>query len=215
MHDPNSHLAIVRALMAVIDASDPFTRGHSFRISKYVLRMARHLKVPESKWEVIEYAALLHDIGRTAIKHDVLMRPGKLDVRERAMLHAHATIGNEILRSIPGFEEVAEIVYAHHEQPDGMGYPNGLRGDKIPTGSRLIMVAAAYDAMTEDRPYRKGLLPDAALAELERHAGTQFFPEAVAAFTDLHRSGTLFEEFGSEELEIYANPRNLTTRKAA
>lgn len=209
MDAPGSNLIIVRALMLVIDACDPFTRNRSFRISKYVKRMARHLGVPEAEWEQIEFGALLHDIGRTAILHDVLLRPGKLDPRERAVLHTHPTIGYEIVRDLPSLERAAEIVYAHHERPDGNGYPRGLRGEQIPMGARLVMVAAAFDAMTEDRPYRKGLGVEEAYAELRRHAGTQFFSEVVTAFIELHQTGALFSEFTAEEIEIYATPRSL------
>jgi putative nucleotidyltransferase with HDIG domain len=209
MYAPSSNLVIARALMSVVDACDPFTRGHSFRISKFVLRLARHLDIPVQDWEQIEFGALLHDIGRTAILHDVLLQPGKLEHRERAVLHTHPTIGYEIVRDLPGMQQAAEIVYAHHEQPDGNGYPRGLRGEQIPMGSRLIMVAAAFDAMTEDRPYRKGLGVEEAYAELRRHSGAQFFPDVVDAFIELHQTGALFSEFTSEEIEIYAKPRSL------
>jgi len=203
MNEPNSNLSIVRALMSVIDACDPFTRGRSFRISKYVLHLARHLGVPQEKWEQIEFGALLHDIGRTAILHEVLLRPGSLDGRERAMIQTHPTIGYEIVRDLPGLEQAAEIVYAHHERVDAGGYPRGLRGEEIPIGARLIMVAAAFDAMTEDRPYRKGFSAEQAYEELRRHSGTQFFPEVVDAFIELHQTGALFSGLSHDELEIY------------
>jgi putative nucleotidyltransferase with HDIG domain len=209
MDAPGSNLVIVRALMSVIDACDPFTRGHSFRISKYVMRMARELGVPEAEWEQIEFGALLHDIGRTAILHDVLLRPGKLELRERAVLRTHPTIGFEIVRDLPALDRAAEIVYAHHERPDGTGYPRGLRGEQIPMGARLIMVASAFDAMTEDRPYRKGLSVEEAYAELRRHSGTQFFPDVVDVFVELHQTGALYSGFTQEEIEIYAKPRPL------
>src|SRR5206468_2063398 len=121
------------------------------------LCVAGHLGVLDEQLEQLEYGALLHDIGRTAILHDVLLRPRALDSKEQAMQRTHPTIGYEIVKGVPFLEEAAEIVYAHHEQPDGRGYPRGLTAEQIPLGAQIIMVAAAYDAMTEDRPYRKGL----------------------------------------------------------
>jgi HD-GYP domain-containing protein (c-di-GMP phosphodiesterase class II) len=141
----------------------------------------------------IEYAALLHDIGRTAIHLDIFTRPGTLSGEEREVLHTHPTIGRDIINRIPGLETAAAIVHAHHEQPDGRGYPQGLKGNSIPVGSRIIMVAAAFDAMTRERPYRRGLTPEAAYEELRRHVGTQFFGDVVEAYITLHTSGALAE----------------------
>jgi len=189
-----SRLATVRVLMAVIDAFDPFTRGHSFRVSKYAVRVGRHLGVPAAQLEEIEYGALLHDIGRTAIHLDVLTSPRPLDAHERSVLQTHPTVGYEIVRTLPFMQEAAEIVYTHHEQPDGRGYPRGLKGAQIPVGARIIMVAAAFDAMTRERPYRRGLTPAAGYEELRRHSGTQFFGDVVEAFIALHESGELDQE---------------------
>jgi HD-GYP domain-containing protein (c-di-GMP phosphodiesterase class II) len=190
----DSRLDTVRLLMSAIDAFDPFTRGLSNRIANTAVRIARHLGIPEAEIEEIEYAALLHDIGRTAIQLDFVTKPGSLEAHERAVLHTHPTVGYDLIRTLPGLEGAAEIVYAHHEQPDGRGYPRGLEGDEIPVGSRVIMVAAAFDAMTRERPYRRGLTASAAYEELRRHSGTQFFPEVVEAFISLHRSGDLLQD---------------------
>ena len=97
----------------------------------------------------------------------------------------------------------------HHERPDGKGYPHGLTGDAIPLGSRIVMVCAAYDAMIEDRPYRRGMSPRAACAELQRNAGTQFFPEVVEAFVRLHESGRLWDEFTPEEMDLFVRRDDL------
>ena len=189
-----ARLATVRALMSVIDAFDTFSRGHSFRVSKFVVCIGRHLGVPAAELEKLEYAALLHDIGRTAIHLDVLARPRPLDARERSQMQTHPTVGYELVKDMPGMLDVAEIVYAHHEQPDGRGYPRGLKGNQIPLGARIIMVAAAYDAMTCERPYRRGLSQEAACSELRKHSGTQFFPDIVEAFIALLESGELDQE---------------------
>ena len=188
---PDPQIETVRLLMSAIDAFDPFTRGHSARIARACVMVARHLGLEDEEIVQIEYASLLHDIGRTAIHLDILTRSGTLSGEERQVLQTHPIIGSEIVGRIPGLEQAAEIVYSHHEQPDGQGYPRGLSGDAIPIGSRIIMVAAAFDAMTRERPYRRGLTAGAAYEELRRHAGTQFFAEAVEAYVVLHASGAL------------------------
>ena len=196
-------LLTVRALMSVVDASDAFSRGRSLRVSRYSVRTARELGVTEGDLVNVELGSLLHDLGRTALLNDVTLRPRPLDRSERAIVQTHPTIGWEMLKDIPGLEEVAEIVWTHHERPDGQGYPRALPADRIPIGARVVMVAAAYDAMTEDRPYRRGLPPRAACEELRRHAGTQFFPDVVNAFVNLHDTGRLWEDFTREEMELY------------
>ncbi len=208
MSDRQSLLLTVRTLTRVLDAADPFTRGRSLRVAAYALRVARELGANPTELEDIELGALLHDLGRTAALSDVVTAPRALDAGERALVNTHPQLGWEMLHAIPGMERAAEIVLAHHERPDGRGYPRALTGDAIPLGSRLIMVAAAYDAMTEDRPYRRGLAPAMACEELRRHSGTQFFPEVVDAFVALHDNGRLWDDFPAEE-------RPETTRDSA
>lgn len=193
----------VRVLTHVIDAADPHSRGRSLRISRYALRVARELGVPESEHPSIELGALLHDLGRYAILNDVVQTPRPLDAGERAMVQTHPTIGWEMLHGIPGLEAAAEIVYTHHERPDGKGYPRQLSGESVPVGARIVMVCAAYDAMVEERPYRRGLTAAAACEELRRNSGTQFFPEVVETFLGLHDTGRLWEGFTREEMELY------------
>ena len=194
------HMETVRTLMMAVDAVDPYTRGHSYRISKMCAQVARQLRLPAKEIEEIEYAALLHDIGRTALRREILLKPGKLDATEQAELRAHPRIAYEMLRNLKPFSEAAEIVYAHHEQPDGHGYPRGLTGLRIPMGSRIIMTISAFDALTSDRPYRRGLAPEKAFDELLTHSGTQFFPEVVEVLIDLYASGALFDSFKEDEL---------------
>lgn len=202
-------LQTVRALTTVIDAADPFTRGRSLRVSRYAVRIARELGVPDNELIDIEFGALLHDLGRNAILHDVMQSPRPLDAGERAVVQTHPTIGRDMLKAIPGLEAAADIVWTHHERPDGAGYPRGLAADQIPIGARVIMVCAAYDAMTEDRPYRRGLPSRAACEELRRCAGQQFFPDVVNAFVRLHDSGRLWEAFTRDELEIWVRRGDL------
>jgi HD-GYP domain-containing protein (c-di-GMP phosphodiesterase class II) len=205
MDSPQSLLMTVRALMNVMDAADPAVRGRSLRVSRYAVRVAREMGLADAALADIELGALLHELGRYAIVNDVTARPRPLDAGERAIVQAHPGIGWEMLRGIPGLEAAAEIVRTHHERPDGAGYPRGLAADQIPVGARIVLVCSAYDAMTADRPYRRGLSPHAACAELRKHAGTQFFPEVVEAFVQLHEDGRLWEQFSREEMDLYVS----------
>lgn len=213
MHSIQPLLLTVRALTQVMDAADPYTRGRSLRIARFAVRVARELGQPAGQLHEIELGGLLHDLGRNAILNDVVQTPRALDTSERTVVQTHPTIGWQMLKDIPGLEAVADIVYAHHEQPDGKGYPRQLSADQVPLGARIVMVCAAYDAMTEERPYRHGLPPAAACQELSRHSGSQFFPEVVDAFVRLHDAGRLWDEFTSEELAQHVH--RLEPRRAA
>ena len=190
-------LQTVRVLTEVIDAADPHSRGRSERLARWTLAVARDLGVPASEWPTIELGALLHDLGRYALLNDVVQTPRALEPGERALVQTHPTVGHDLLKGIPGMAAAAELVLAHHERPDGKGYPRGLTGDAIPMGARLIMVCAAYDAMTEERPYRHGLPSQTACAELRRHAGTQFFAVVVESFVRLQSAGALGDAPGT------------------
>ena len=161
--------------------------------------------LPDPELEELEYAALLHDIGRTAIKRDILTKPGKLSEAEQSVLRTHPRVGYDLLAKLRFYPGAAEIVYSHHERPDGKGYPRALTERQIPVGSRIIMAVAAFDAMTSDRPYRSGLAPAAALEELLNHTGTQFFPDVVESLNYLYTNDMLFEDFDEEALARYAS----------
>jgi HD-GYP domain-containing protein (c-di-GMP phosphodiesterase class II) len=193
----------VRTLSSVIDACDPFTQGRSYRISRFCVRVGEHLGISGQELEDLEYAALLHEIGRTAAHHGLILKSGRLSDTEMASLRTHPEISYQVLKDTPSLAGAAEIIRAHHEQPDGKGYPHELSGEDIPLGSRIIMVAAAFDAMTTDRPYRRGLSSEEAYEELRACSGTMFFPDVVQAFTELHRSRAIFDGFDAEELEMY------------
>ncbi len=184
-------LQTVRVLTDVIDAADPYSQGRSARMARWSLAVAHALHVPASEWPTIELGARLHDLGRHALLNDVVRTPGALAPNERALVQTHPGVGADLLHGIAGLEGAAAIVHAHHERPDGRGYPRGLVGEAIPLGARIVMVCAAYDAMIEERPYRRGLTREAAAAELQRHRGTQFFPEVVDAFLALLAAGAL------------------------
>src|SRR6185436_5513003 len=193
----------VRSLMAIADAADPYTRGHSYRISKMSVKVAQRMGFTELRLRELEYAALLHDVGRSAIQRELWGKSGLLSPEEQGAVRHHPRIGADWIRRSGFFTGAADIVLCHHEQPDGKGYPRGLKRDEIPPGSRIIMVVAAFDAMTSDRPYRKGLSPEEAFEELLAHSGSQFFSDIVEVLIELYSQGVLFDEFEDQELEHY------------
>jgi putative nucleotidyltransferase with HDIG domain len=174
----------LEALVLALDARDRETRGHSLRVTKYTMAIARQLGVEEGtqEWIDIQRGALLHDIGKIGVPDYILHKPGPLTPEEWEDMKRHPAIGHEMLRDISFLSGAAAIVAAHHERFDGKGYPHGLTGDEIPLGARIFVVADAFDAMTSDRPYRKALPPEVAREEIIRHSGTQFDPLVVQAF---------------------------------
>lgn len=184
-------VSFVRALSVVLDAVDPYTHEHSVRVAEYSVRVARRLGLPEDEVETIHYAALCHDIGKIAQRPEVIRKPNALDPDERRLMMRHPEAGARIVGQIRALRTAAAMVRTHHWRPDGRGYPSGLVDSDVPLGARIIHVCDAFDAMTSDRPYRKGLPVERALAELRRHAGSQFEPRAVAALAELHDVGSL------------------------
>jgi response regulator RpfG family c-di-GMP phosphodiesterase len=172
----------IQGLARALEASDPYTRGHSDRVAVYSRLIATGLDLPEREVEIITNAALLHDLGKIGIRNEKLNKPGKLTAEEYQMFKMHPVLGRDILEPIRFLVELVPCVYHHHEQWDGSGYPDGIRGPDIPIGARLISVADAYDAMTSDRAYRRALPHDIALAELRRCAGSQFDAVLVGVF---------------------------------
>ncbi len=184
-------LEFVRALSEVLEEVDPYTRQHSVRVAEYSKILARALGMSERAVLDLEYGALLHDLGKVGRQYQyILTKAGRLSLEEQATMRAHPAEGAEIVAKIRALRGASAIVRNHHERPDGLGYPAGLRGDDIPLGSRIVMVADAYDAMTSDRPYRRAMEPSRAVAELAKHAGTQFDARVVAALERLVAAGT-------------------------
>lgn len=171
----------ITALAAATDAKDPYTRGHSQRVMEYSLKAGATLSLSHDEMETLEYAGILHDIGKIAIDSSILRKTGPLSNAEWELMHAHPAIGADLLKEIPFLEKAAELVLNHHEKYDGKGYPGGLKGEEIPLGARLIAAADAFDTMTTDRAYRSALSIDMAVKELNNCSGTQFCPVAVKA----------------------------------
>lgn len=177
-----SFLNSITSLVFALEARDKYTSGHSQRVSKMALGISQGLGMPPDQNRKIRLAGLLHDIGKIGIKESVLTKPGRLTDEEYSHISAHSVIGERILRPVVDDEEILKIVRHHHERYDGKGYPDGLSGQQIPLGARILSVADTYDAMTSDRPYRKALTPRTAFVELERQINTQFDPGIVEAF---------------------------------
>jgi diguanylate cyclase (GGDEF)-like protein/putative nucleotidyltransferase with HDIG domain len=169
------------SLAKAVDARDTYTGSHSTRVAELGAWIAAHLGLDVEHVELTRLAGSLHDLGKLAVPEEILRKPGPLTPPERMVLERHSQIGFRMLESL-GVDPVAEWVLHHHERWDGMGYPDGLAGEEIPLGARIIFVADAYDAMTSDRAYRGRLTPSEAVAELQRCAGTQFDPEIVEVF---------------------------------
>jgi putative nucleotidyltransferase with HDIG domain len=177
----SAYLGTIRALALALDARDPYTAGHSERVSAVSLAIGRCLSLDESQLEVLRLGALLHDIGKIGISDHVLMKPGPLTPEEYEIIKQHPGVGARILRSVPFLEPHIPIVELHHERPDGRGYPHGLHGDEIPLVASIVHVADAFDAMTSARAYRPARATSEGLRELWRCAGAQFDAQVVQA----------------------------------
>ena len=175
------HLQAVLVLAETLDLRDPATHAHSQTVAGLAERMALGLGLAPDRVLRIRLAGLLHDIDKIGVADSILRKPAALDPLEWEEMRQHPELGARIVRGA-GLEDVAEWVLAHHERPDGRGYPYGLRGDQIPLEARILAIADAFEAMTADRPYRTGMPADQARAELERCAGSQFDPALVATF---------------------------------
>lgn len=178
----------IKALAASIDAKDHYTRGHSERVTEYALLGATSLQMSPEELEILEYAGILHDIGKIGIPDGILSKPGSLTPAEWDTIRQHPLIGANIVKDIPFLEESIKFILYHHERYDGAGYPDGLKGNDIPFGARLLAVADAFDSMTSSRAYRDAMRLEDALKELQMGIGTQFCPVAVEAFVSGYNS---------------------------
>jgi putative nucleotidyltransferase with HDIG domain len=176
-----TYLGAVRALAAALDARDPYTAGHSERVSTFAVAIGEELGLDDEGLETLRLGALLHDVGKIGVPDEVLRKQGALTPAEFEAIKIHPSAGARILRSIPFLAPHIPIVELHHERPDGQGYPYGLVGAAIPLAARIVHVADAFDAMTSARAYRAARLPVEAIAELRRGAGTDFDGPSVEA----------------------------------
>ena len=177
-----AHLDSVKVLAEAIDAKDPYTRGHSDRVTRMSLKIAFQLGFTEDRLESLEYGALLHDIGKIGIKDEVLQKPAVLNSEEYQYIQEHPLIGVKIVEGLDFFKDKIPMIRHHHEHFDGCGYPDGLVGEAIPLEARIIAVPDAFDAMTSARPHRGMMHLQDVLMELEKCKGTQFDPRVLEIF---------------------------------
>ncbi len=183
-------LQMVEALANTIDAKDSYTNGHSTRVAQYSVMLAKKMGYEGEKLEQLQYAAMLHDIGKIGVPREIINKPSKLTDEEYAIIKTHPAIGENILKEITEIPDIAIGARWHHERFDGRGYPDGLAGIKIPELARIIGVADAYDAMTSKRSYRDVLPQEVVLGELEKGKSTQFDPEIASLMMELIREDT-------------------------
>ncbi|MBL1085463.1 HD-GYP domain-containing protein [Streptomyces actinomycinicus] len=185
-----AHQATIRALVQAVDIKDGYTRGHSERVGQASVLIARELGMDDDRVEVLRFAGILHDVGKLGVPTRLLRKDGPLTPEERRIIELHPEYGHEMVRGISFLGEARAAILHHHERLDGSGYPYGLAGDRIPECARIVAVADAFDAMTSTRTYSRARPVEAAVAELERCAGTQFDPRMVGALVRaLHRCG--------------------------
>lgn len=187
--DANIISQTMKTFAEMIDAKDPYTRGHSVRVAYYAREIGRRLRMNEEECIQLGYIALMHDCGKVGVPDHVLTKPGKLDPEERKMIEEHTVIGGKMLSSYTAIEGIKDGALYHHERFDGNGYPQGIKGKKIPLLGRIIGVADAYDAMNSDRCYRSHLSKEEILDELHKHTGTQFDPDIVKHMIDMIQDG--------------------------
>jgi len=184
-------IGTVKSLAAAIDGKDPYTRGHSERVSRFSVAIAQRLGLTDEEVEKIRISALLHDVGKIGIDDKILKKPSALTDEEFEVMKKHPQKGYKIMSQIPAMKEFLAGMYMHHEMVDGKGYPQGLKGDEIPLMGKIVAVADTFDAMTTDRPYQKAMKFEDAVARIESFVNTRYDADVVGAFTAACREGQI------------------------
>jgi HD-GYP domain-containing protein (c-di-GMP phosphodiesterase class II) len=184
-------IGTVKGLAAAIDGKDPYTRGHSERVSRFSVAIAQRLGLDDDECEKIRISALLHDVGKIGIDDNILKKPSALTDDEFEVMKKHPQKGYKIMSQIPAMKEFLAGMYMHHEMVNGQGYPQGLKGEEIPLMGKIVAVADTFDAMTTDRPYQKAMNFDDAVARIESFVDTRYDAQVVAAFTAACREGQI------------------------
>ncbi|MDT8447127.1 MAG: response regulator [bacterium] len=179
-----SMLSTITSLIQALEARDKYTSGHSKRVAAYSVSIAEHMGLSEEEIDTLRIGGKLHDVGKIGVPDSLLLKPGKLTDEEISQFRWHPSIGADILKPIASLGPMIDVVLYHHERPDGLGYPNGLKGDEIPLLARICGVADCFDALTSDRPYRKGFQQEKAYEIIREVRGTQLCPICVDAFFD-------------------------------
>lgn len=182
---PNWAYDSVKGFLECLKAAEPSTYEHCLRVGDYSRKLARDIGLNEYEQKIAEFSGLLHDIGKIGVEKDILLKPGRLDAKELDIMRNHSMISEQIVKPLainPFFAQLLPGIRGHHERIDGEGYPDKKIGDEISLFARIILVVDTFDAMTENRVYRKGLPPEVAFAELKRCGGSQFDVQLVKAF---------------------------------
>jgi putative nucleotidyltransferase with HDIG domain len=177
-----TYVETISALALAVEAKDPYSRGHSKRVSEYVTKLAEEFNLDKETISMLQDAALLHDIGKIGIKDNILLKPTALTPEEKRQMHRHAIIGENIIRPIHSLAKVALLVRYHQEQVNGKGYPDGLMGEEMTLPLKILIAADAYDAMTSERPYRRAMTKKEASKELIKYSGIYFDSRVVEEF---------------------------------
>jgi putative nucleotidyltransferase with HDIG domain len=206
----DTYLMTIEALAAAVEARDPYTHGHTRRVEEYAVIMAKALGCDEAEIAALRRASVLHDIGKIGIEDHILRKQARLEPDEEIRMQKHPAIGVDMLKGIAFLDPVLALIRHHHERWDGNGYPDQLRADEIPLGSRILAVADAVDAMTSDRPYRPARTFEYAKTEILKGSGTHFDPEVVTAFIKSQREiEQLLQEAGDDEVHHHPDPDDL------
>ncbi len=196
LHD--SYLHTIEALTAAIDAKDHYTCHHSRQVTGFAVAIAREMHLPDKEIEAIRKACQLHDLGKIGIHDHILTKPGKLTQQEWKEMQTHPLKGVEILKPLGSLSEIVDLVKEHHERFDGQGYPDGMKGNNIHLGARIIAVADAFSAMISNRPYRKKMPREEAMEEVSQQANRQFDPQVVKSFLKAAQSGKIVNQVNRE-----------------
>ena len=194
----------IKSISSALDAKDPYTHGHSQRVTLYALILAHEINMPSSQMEALEIAGLLHDIGKIGIPESILCKPGKLTDEEFSIMKMHPVRGEQMVLKISKLRTISDWMKNHHEKWNGTGYPCGLKGEEIPLASRIIAIADTYDAMTSTRSYRVALTHETAIEEIQRCAGTQFDPVLAETFVKIQDKIKKAKENTDEEYKKYS-----------
>jgi putative nucleotidyltransferase with HDIG domain len=197
-------LGTLQALVAAVDAKDSYTARHSIAVTDYAVAIGKRLGLEQSELESLERAGLLHDVGKIGTPEAILLKPTELTEEEFLVIREHPEMGGHIVETIPFVADLMPVVRSHHERFDGSGYPDGLKGEEIPLLARILAVADAFDAMTSDRPYRKGMPISSAAADMVGHKGVQFDPAIVDA---------LFAALAANEINVVIHDIPMRTRR--
>ncbi len=181
INNERTYIETISALAMAVEARDPYSRGHSDRVAQYSVKAAQQLGLSPEVVQDIKVAAELHDVGKIGISDDILKKPGPLNDEEWVIMRKHPVIGEGIIKPVTSLAKLCDIVRHHHEWVKGIGYPDGLKGDAIPLGAKILAVSDSFDAMTSDRPYRKAMSLEAAKEDLKKYIGIRYEKEVVEA----------------------------------